>query len=278
MDNKQQGAELNQLSRILFNKAAWHWQWYLITQVCAGFIGIASSLAQPSLEASIVTAVITVIVLFVSFYFRFRFDGIYDAAETMRRQSVLSEGLNWPISRAQFNEWKSMAGIRVLAAFSVQQRAPDYYETQRTFGPKRLAEMTFESAYWTKSLYRKLWFYLGIVICFAALVFVIVLSASPFIHSTAPVGLYIVYAVYLLIPILLSIDFVGLMFRISRNIKSLIDIERSLEALSNEENPKIEEVMRLVSEYNCVVVCGIPIPDWVFKLHHGEIQQIWDKR
>ena len=93
MDNQQQGAELNQLSRILFDKAGWLWQISIVAELTAGVISVVISLLQPALETSTAWAIVVVGILVVAFYSRCRFGAIYDIAETMRRQSVLSEGI-----------------------------------------------------------------------------------------------------------------------------------------------------------------------------------------
>lgn len=278
MDNQKQGAELNQLSRILFNKAGSFWQLSVSFEFVAGLMAVAASLLTSTLEVNTIWAIASVIVLAVGLFFRYRFEEIYDVAETMRRQSVLSEGLNWPISRAQFNEWKSRAGKKVLARFSVQSRSDGYYETQITPGAKRLAEMTFESAFWTKNLYKKLRTYLWVILGMAAFIFIVLLTFIPLSISSQSSQTYLIYAIYLTIPALLSIDFLGLVLRIQRSISGLSDVEKSLEVLCAQEAPQVEEVMRLVSEYNCIVNSGVSIPDWLFKMHHDEIQSYWNKQ
>jgi ABC-type multidrug transport system fused ATPase/permease subunit len=274
MDN-QQGAELNQLSRILFDRATDLWQRSIILELVVGIIGVAVSIAQPSLNWSTVGAIIVVVILCFGYYFRYKFEEEYDIAETMRRQSVLSEALNWPISRAQFNEWKSRAGKKILKKFSLKQRASNYYGSTQDFGPKKLAEMTFESVFWTKNLYRKIKFYVLSLLIAIVAIFILLISLSIIPYTAQDLRVYLVYTIYLLIPVLLTIDFLGLVLKSHRSIHSLNEIEKSLEKISQEDLPKIEEVMRLVSEYNCVVSTGIPIPNWLFKLHHNEIARFW---
>lgn len=274
MDN-QQGVELNQLSRILFDRAAAFWQSSIVFELVAGVIGVIVSIAQPSLKWSTVWAIIGAAILCVAYYLRYKFEEKYDVSETMRRQSVLSEALNWPIGRVQFSEWKSRAGKRILEKFSQQQRPNHYYETTEAFGAKKLAEMTFESIFWTKNLYKKIRLYVLCILVTIAAAFFLVISLSMISFSNQDLRIYFIYTIYLLIPVLLTIDFLGLVIRTHRNIQSLNEIEKGVEKISQEQAPKIEEVMRLVSEYNCVVSTGIPIPNWLFKLHHDEIAKFW---
>jgi hypothetical protein len=273
--DKQQGAELNQLSRILFDKAANCWQGSIILELLAGCIGVYISVAHLSLNWSTVGAIVVSVIMCAAYFLKYKYEGTYDIAETMRRQSVLSEALNWPISKAQFNEWKSRAGKNILNKFTLQKRAHDYYETKNPIGPKKLAEMTFESIYWTKNLYKKIKSYSCCLLITIIAIFVLLISVSVIPYAKQGLRIYFVYTVYLLIPVLLTIDFLGLVLRSSRHIHTLDNIERHLEQISQEETPNIEEVMRLVSEYNCIVSAGIPIPNWFFKFHHDEIAKIW---
>jgi len=125
MDKHHEGAEFNQLSRILFDKAVMLWQASVGLELGAGIISIIVSVSQTSIKTSTAWAIVVTAVLVLAFLCRSRFGSIYDAAETMRRQSILREGLNWPIGRTQFNEWKSRAGREVLRKFSLSQRPSD---------------------------------------------------------------------------------------------------------------------------------------------------------
>lgn len=39
-----------------------------------------------------------------------------------------------------------------------------------------------------------------------------------------------------------------------------------------------DQVLRLVSEYNCRVACGIPIHPFLFKIWQNGISKLWEKR
>lgn len=276
MDNQQQGVVLNQLSRILFNKAALLWQFSIVLQLTAGIVGVIVSVISPSTNISIFWAGIVIIFLAFSYFLKYLYENKYEIAETMRRQSVLTEGLNWPIARTQFNEWKSRAGKSALAQLSREIRPADYYETTARFSPKKLIEMTFESVFWTKSLYKKIRSILYIILAVFITLFSVLLSFPPAIGVGQTMQIYLIYSTYLFIPVLLSIDFIGFLLKLSRNISALREIEGDLERVGNNPAPSIEETMRLVSEYNSVVSSGMPIPNWLFGLCHDEIQKCWD--
>lgn len=268
------GAELNQLSRIVFDKAARYWQTSILIELAAGLIGVIVSLAQPSQGASTLWAIVAALVFLIACILRIAFEYKYDAADTMRRQSVLSEGLNWTIGDSQFREWKARAGKRVLSQFSRSQRGQDYYATQVPTGAKRLAEMTLESAFWTRHLYKRMqdWLLRGLIP--VAIILLLTASISSFV--TRVQASEIVYAIYLAIPVLLSADAIGMVLRIHRAINNLSDIEQSLDQVLRESQPQLSEVMRLVSEYNCIVSAGIVIPRWFYRLYREQIQRFWD--
>lgn len=275
MDSQKQAAALNQLSRLLFDQAAFRWQLVLAIQLVAGIIGLVVSLIAPSTATSAGWALLVLILLGLSYWVRFLFEDSYDVAETMRRQSVLSEGLNWALSRAQFNEWKSRAGKKLLNSAATNPRPDDYYETQEASSPKRLAEMTFQSLFWTKNLYRKLQFYISVFIAVVGGGLMTLLLASPLTNVSHEASLYIAYSIYLFVPVIISIDAVGLLVKLQRTINALCAIEPHIESLAHDPAPLVEEVMRLVSEYNCAVSVGVPIPKWVFRRHHDEIEGYW---
>lgn len=162
-------------------------------ELAAGLAAVIVSINNPSLTAGTIWAIVVVVVLSFGYYFRYSFEQMYDVAETMRRQSVLSEGLNWPISKSQFNEWRSKAGEKILGKFSLQSRPDNYYETKQSFGARRLAEMTFESTFWTKNLYKKMkkyiWSFLGLAIIF----FIVLISLSPLPFADEVKRIYLVY-------------------------------------------------------------------------------------
>ena len=136
--------------------------------------------------------------------------------------------------------------------------------------------MTTESAFWTKNLYRKIRAYFVVISLIAIVVVVFLLTTPPLIQYGSEAQLRLIYAVYLIVPVLIATDFLGYILRINRAMSALGLIETDLERLCEQESPELQEVMRLVAEYNCAMASGVPIPGWFFRMYHDEIQKIWD--
>lgn len=278
MDNKKQGEELNQLSRLLFDKGARNWYLAIFIELIAGLFGIFAGLSNFSDDRKLIIAMLGFLLMILSYYLRISFEGIYDRAETMRRQSILSEALDWPISSVQFSDWRLKAGKDILKHFKLKIRGKNYYATHKPTGTRRLLDMISETAFWTRHLYVRLKDILIII-----LVLVVFLSAS-FISVSAlsiipnKTQLQIVYFVYLFLPIILSIDLLGWIIRLNRLAGSIKEIEEDLERLSKSKRISIPEIMRLASEYNCQVTNGFPIHPWMYNLLRNEVTDLWNQR
>jgi len=275
MDKENRGEELNQISRLLFDKGSVCWYWGVSVEFFVGLVTVIITLLFLPLGWNIFWAIIGLIGLILSYYLKYQFSNIYDTAETMRRQSVLTEALDWPISKVQFSKWRLKAGKKILDTFKLKGRNKDYYETDQKFGPKKLLEMTFESAFWTRHLYVKIRRYIVIILVISVAFAVLVIMFAPLPFLSIDLRLKIIYFIYLFLPIILSIDVLGWLLRINKLITSIEEIELDLEKLGECSEIKTEEVMRLVSEYNCQVVNGFPIPNWFFKLQYDHITELW---
>lgn len=280
MDSNSQknGEELSQLSRLLFGRAARFWYAAIIIELAAGLLGVSASLVTVSPDWQLSLAVTGFVLLAVAYWFKITFERIYGDAETMRRQSVLTEALDWPIGKTQFSDWRLKAGKRILKKFEVEHRDPGYYETQEKVGPAQLRDMTIESAFYTRHLYAKarivVWSLFAVVI----IMILGVASFSPLKYLPPNSSFNVIYAIYLLLPVILSIDLLGWSIRLNGLVRSICEIETDLERLEGSGNVDLPQVMRLVSEYNCQVVGGFPIPDWFFRRYHDEIKALWDRR
>lgn len=279
MDKLKRGKELSQLSRFLFDSAANKFYFALGIEVVAGTVGVVASLIYLNDQGKLVFAIIGFLLLLVSYILRVRFEDEYDRAETMRRQSVLSEALGWDISKVQFSEWRQKAGQKILNRLKKEMRPEDYYETQERLGPKRLLEMTRESALYTRCLYNKLHGLIGIglLASFGMLIFVL-FAILPIQFLPTSTQIVVAYAIYLILPLVLSSDLLGWFLRLGRVKSEIFRIEEAMERIAKQKTVQEAEVMRLVSEYNCQLVGGLPIPNFLFNLWHGEIRELWETR
>lgn len=265
-----QASTLSQLARLLFDAAARKWQISLCLQFAAGVVAVGVSLLSPPIQVSVVGSIAVLALLVAAYWQRFAFEHTYDAAELMRRQSVLSEGLGWPISSSQFDEWKVQAGRRLLALARQEPRSADYYETQAEAGELRLVEMTRTSLFWTRHLYRKLRTINGVTLCVLAVALVGILFVAPLLST----GVYLTFAVCLAVPVIISIDLLGLMFRLNRAISAMNHIDGQLDRLHQAKHAETGEVLRTVAEYNCAVAAGVPIPKWLYDMYADEITEL----
>ncbi len=266
---------LNQLSRLMFDKAAQTWQWSVGLELFAGAVGMWLSLNAFDAQANLGGAMFVLAVIVVAYILRYRANGTYDDAETMRRQAVLSEGMGWELARADLQEWRGRAGPKVMAKAALNPRPDDYYDNILGEGAKKLAEMTFESAHWTKCLYKHLRGYLVAVLIAAAAIVVTLVGVALFDVVPAAERTALAYAAFLFAPIVLTVDFLGMVLRLNRAIADLKSLSPSLEREAKLASPKTGSVMRLIAEYNCVVSSGVPMPNWVWKRHSKAIADSW---
>lgn len=276
-DHKLKGAELSQLARLLFDEAANKWYTSVGLEMLAGFAAALFSLWKLSGDLELFSALLCTFFIIVAYVLRLQFDDQYDAAETMRRQSTLTEALGWSVSKTQMSLWRHKAGKRIRSKLKHHPRESDYYSTNQEIGPKRLAEMTTESAFFTRLLYIKLRWLVWLLFTISIVLLILVMTVALSSGIPAAIDLALAKVLFAIIPVLISIDLLGWGLRLNKLIYEISTIENELEKLIEEE-PNLHQVLRLVSEYNCQVVKGLPILKWMFKHWHDEIKELWIER
>lgn len=275
---RQVGEELSQLASFLFSQATSLWWWSRGLEILAGLIVVVLTVFDAGDKTSGVGAVGSTLLVVVAYVMRLFFEEKYETAETMRRQSVLCEGLDWPVSAWQKSEWERKAGSKLLSRLTQQPRAKDYYGSTSPPGARRLAEMTLESEFYTRNQYVSLRNMARTFSAVAGVAVLVVLLASA--NQTVPNdwGLLLARAIFVAIPVLLAADFLGWALRLHRITHELDEIEKGLDLQVRNADPSPTEVMRLVSEYNCQVVAGIPIPGRLWRRWHDRIRTLWERR
>ena len=278
LGDQKRGEELNQRSRFLFDAAANNWYIGLVIDTVVG-IG-AAALSYVKLEGTIkyLLAVAAIALALVAYFLKLRFASQYDMAETMRRQSVLTEGLSYPIGSTQFDVWKLRSGKRIEKRFRLEPRDLDYYTTKAASGPRRLTEMLEESAFYTRNLYMRLRGLLLSVLVPLILTLAVILFVIPALGSASPFTLGLANAVLVVIPIAVAADLVGAVLKLTRLINGIVDVEADVERLKKSKQITEAEALRLVFEYNCLTAFGYPIHNYLFQRWHAAIDKAWRER
>lgn len=275
-NNAKRGEELNQLSRLLFDSAANKWYAALALEVIAGGMAVGFNFLNLAGDTRLWAAAGVALLAVLAYTLRQWFEWQYDLAETMRRQSLLTEGIGLSISNMLYSEWRRRSGQRILAKLTAKPRDAGYYETTRRVGPKRLLEMTQESAFWTRALYARLRA-LAIVLSVVGTLLIVALFMSLSFQSIPDsLASSIAYAAFLLVPVLLSLNMIGWTLKLNRLINGIAKVESDMETLHKSSNIDEPSVLRLIFEYNCQLAAGFPIHNLVFKLSHDAIQKEWD--
>ncbi|GIW04294.1 MAG: hypothetical protein KatS3mg059_0914 [Thermomicrobiales bacterium] len=278
MDSRGEGEQLSQLSRLLFDAAASKWYWAAGLELLAGLLAAGLSMAEPTGDRALFGAGGGVALLGSAYVLRLRFADQYDTAETIRRHVVLSEAFGLPLDRVQASRWRQKAGQRLLKRLEKQPRDPDYYTTRAALGARRLAEMTAESAFYTRHLYAKLECLVWLLFASACIATLGVAFLALSRSVPESIDLMVARALSAFIPTALSINLLGWGLRLRRAVDSICDVESALERLlKSKKRLGDTEVLQIVSEYSCQVVSGFPIHACLFNRWHGEIQSLWQQ-
>lgn len=278
MANRDPGEHLNQAARLLFDKAASDWYLALALEVGAAVAATAAALLPLGDDLGLLFALPLTGLTVVAYGLRLRFDRRYDLAETMRRQSVLTEALGWPVGRVQRTRWLDAAGEKVRSRAGARPRDADYYSTARPVGTARLAEMTVESAFYTWQLYRRM--RRAIAWGLGAAVALVAVAGLAGLTRTVPdeADILIARAIYAAVPVVLATNAFGWHDRLGRLIEAIQRVEEDLERRRDASEDERALVLRTVFEYNCQVVGGLPIHRRLFERWCPEIRRLWKER
>lgn len=266
------------MARLLFDSAANNWYLGIFLQIVAGVVGVVAGLLVLNDSLKFLFAFFGFVILACAVFLRLTSEGQYSRAETMRRQAAFTEGLDWSVSDTMMSEWRLRAGEAITNKVDSNPRSADYYASKKTIGPRRLLEMTIESAFYTRHLYTFLSQWLWVLLGGSIVLSFVVLSLLPAKIVSEELSLQIAYTIFLVLPILLTIDLLGATIKLGGLKSSILEVEEDMEQLSQGEKDDPEQVLRLVSEYNCHVACGMPIQAFVFKFCRNKIAKLWIKR
>lgn len=200
----------------------------------------------------------------------------YGLAEEARRVYAMHDGLGWNISNRQLTEFRQRFSGKALSKEGGTTETERWCASETPPGPRRLLECSQESFFWTHSLMRHaakwaLGFTIGVLICVA---FVVYSAAfTPWLKGSDLLA-HVLTAVVLSLIIPGFYSWYHLFQKRSAQIR---DLDNEFEHLKTTQYTP-EEVLRIVHEYDCLLVDSPPVPDFIYRLHRDELNRLWKAR
>jgi len=276
MDDKSR--KINQLSRLLFDKASDYFYGSTTVELLIGLVVAASSPFLTKVSHQYLLSLLALGGLITTYFFKKKADTLHGDAETMRRQSVLSQALGWKIDSVLYQLWKEKADSKTLSVLEKTPLPEDYYATSQNDNAKKLLEMTNESSFWSMQMNKRAKSLFLMLLAIFLLLLMVGFFTLPFLEKVSAQPL--AYSLILIIPTLLSIDVFGLVFRLHTNENELRDIySKTTEVLSKRGIKKdVPLAIRLAGEYNCLMANRVPMFRYFYQWWKADIQKQWDTR
>ena len=160
--------------------------------------------------------------------------------------------------------------IRAMVNGEKVKEAPfikPYYDSKLPYGPKRLAEIVSESAFWTYNLAQKMvvlmsvytgcYFLLGLILAY----FIVQMNIEPTLLLMISKS-FIVY-----ISFIFASESTILIKKYNELWHKSEQIYKETERLSRFKKPSTIKVMQIVEEYNLLLINSPPIPSFIYNLN-----------
>lgn len=193
-------------------------------------------------------------------------------AENIRRSLMIWDGLEIKPSHLELAQVK--AGLGILDKSEPAFIGP-YYDSVLSKGAHRLADIITESAFFTKNLSGSL---ATILLIISATIFVLsffTLYLLIFSNLSREIDELIAKSIAVLMIYFVSGDTASLWRRYSCLFSSCGQIERKSDALRRSERITVEEVMKVMDDYNCAVIQTPPIPGIIYELNKNRLNEAW---
>ena len=270
-------SDLRRVAGLVFDQAATRWYVALALEALSA---VLSAIVAFTLSGHVETlgTGIAVVLLLVAYGLRLSAESRHEIAQTMNRQAALSGGLGWKTEKTQADEWRLRAGTSTAKEAETRPLDPGYYSTTEPVGAKRMAEMTLESAFYTRQHWLAMRGILLVllVVALAATLFVGWVSlAVPIRADAAPAVAQVIVTVVL---VAVSLDVLGWVLRLGRQESSLKDIIRGLDHVLAQPTVSESDVLRLVAEYDCETANTMPLLKQFLDWKHADIEYLWKRR
>lgn len=201
-------------------------------------------------------------------------------AERTRRTVILAEGLGWPIVprldtelRLAFDRW----------ATSIARRSPrlgeNYFTSGAEIGPARLRDHLQESLFIQTQLSKRMASYslAAVVVIGFVLLAVVLLALSSLDQQDARSVL--AKALAALVPFVVTTNALRLWWNFHTQAAALEHLDTALDRTRSDDNGLSEiEVLRLLHEYDILLLQAPEVPDLIYAWHEAELNHRWAAR
>lgn len=193
-------------------------------------------------------------------------------AERIRKELVISDSLGVAVPAAFCAEIRAFC-----SGLSVTDPLPkDYFSSKECVGPKRLIENVGESSFFTwhlAGLIRQV--ILGVAILFG----IAVLSAGWWIIRSNPESINAKYSALLFSFLLVfSTSYFTEMYLNYKALEAQSErVFKNADIIIASPEIKESQAIKLLSDYNCMLVPAYPIPSWCYKLKQAQLNAAWNE-
>jgi len=221
---------------------------------------------------------IALLLSMLSAYLSHKLNHFRTFAERVRKATLLTKGLGFSLSKFERQKIRSDFPGKVKTAQSRVDK--EYFASKSQHGPKRLAEMLEESAFWSKHLLdisaKKTWLY---VLFSCATTVGLLLGYIYFGHAKeASRDLKAIQAIMTGLTLLISRDFLGKALAYSGAERAVSDILLRLQTLKERNNADLLHDLYLVlGDYNSAVESAPLFLPGLHEKYKSKLNELWKK-
>lgn len=198
-----------------------------------------------------------------------------DCAENIRRSLMLADALGHRPSDIELAQLKIDVGKIDRSEPLFDKR---YYDSKMAIGPKRLTDILAESAFFTYNLSKRATWLFAIMIIVGIIILFSILYALINLKVGQEIAVVVAKWAALVMVFLVSGDFAYLCRRYyCLSIASKEILNKSDVSIRNEDI-SVEDAMKLMDDYNCVLIQSPPIPGLIYKNMLKSLNEAWRKR
>ncbi|TSA07285.1 MAG: hypothetical protein D4R79_17800 [Comamonadaceae bacterium] len=265
-------ATLSELRNHLCQVAEKRWLWSLYLAAIALFVAVGAAFSQ-QLWVGGTAGLVGVILPLAVAWLRETASGELLQCDKCRRLILYADGLGHDIPASQ------LLGVRAWglgASLGPAPFTPPYYASKLPVGPRRLADIITESAFFTRALAGKVQFVLWIVVGVGVVAAVSALLLSDFAKgSSSDSVLAVAKSIGLFVAFLISGDTALL-------AKKYGDLERAAHLtfdrcarLRDEAAPSSEDVRAVAEDYGVALLQCPPIPSRLYLLYRDSLNDLY---